>query len=132
MISAGEKRDQMGFRNLPGLPGPHAKEKRSKKSRKNRHFDTANKERFNEQCLTDEDEQNSMVTSSSSTFSPSNTKSDSWDDQGGIEMYQNDTEEPSETDELEAETEIRNVQPNSTINECQERIDSSSEMSQDG
>lgn len=110
------KRDQMGFRNLPGLPNPHINSVKPHKHH-HRHHRVQRESLVEER--EDDDEQNSLVTSSSSAFSVTSPRDATWSDkEAEMEEDEEDSEnsdESEDTEEVESEDQMNHFKPNSTV-----------------
>ncbi|ODM99738.1 hypothetical protein Ocin01_06944 [Orchesella cincta] len=126
------KRDQMGFRNLPGLPNPHVVSTVKPHRHHHRHHRVQRESLLEER--EDDDEQNSLVTSSSSAFSVASPRDATWSDRE-VEMEDGEESENSEeSDESEGESEdqITHFKPNSTVRGSTRSVNSSPGHSNQG
>lgn len=128
--AAGLKRDQMGFRNLPGLPNPPVTSAKIHRHH-HRHHRQPRESVVDER--EDEDEQNSLVTSSSSAFSVTSPRDATWSDR---EVEMDDEEDSDNSDESEdteeSEDQLNHFKPNSTVNGSQRSANSSPGHSNQG
>jgi len=118
------KRDQMGYRNLPGLPNPHVS---SVKPHRHHHRHHRVQRESLVEDRDDDDEQNSLVTSSSSAFSVTSPRDATWSDRE-VEMEEGeDSDNSDESDDTEGESEdqVTHFKPNSTVQGSTRSVNSS-------
>lgn len=116
------KRDQMGFRNLPGLPNPHVISPAKPHRHHHRHHSSRLQTRESlvvDDRDADDDEQNSLVTSSSSAFSVTSPRDAQWSDRE-VEMEDGEdsdgnSDESEDTEDGESEDQMNHFKPNSTV-----------------
>lgn len=125
------KRDQMGFRNLPGLPNPHVSSVKPHRHHHRHH-------RLQRDSVVDErdddDEQNSLVTSSSSAFSVTSPRDSTWSDREAEMEEGEDSDNSEESDDTEGESEdqVNQFKPNSTVHGSTRSVNSSPANSNHG
>lgn len=127
------KRDQMGFRNLPGLPNPHVTSAKPHRLHHRNHHRLQRESLLEERD--DDDEQNSLVTSSSSAFSVTSPQDATWSDRE-VEMEDGEdsdnSDESEDTEEGESEDQMNHFKPNSTVHASARGVNSSQGHSNPG